>query len=333
MVRTAVQLRQQGCSVVILDLTAIGQNLDVDQWYFSLLCHVGEKLNLEAEMEAYWDANQRRAPLYRFMGALHEVYLERKRKPLVVFVDEIDAVRSLRQFSADEFFAGIRECYNGRPEDPKLERLTFCLLGVATPSDLISDQRITPFNIGRAVELKDFTSAEVEVLAGGLSPHHDTARVLLARVLWWTGGQPYLTQKLCAEVAQASASRARDVDTACERIFLSPEARERDDNLHFVRDRILRSEQDRAALLDAYAKVCRGEAIADDHLNPLINELRLSGVVRVVNGQLQGRNRIYSRVFDLTWVQKNLPHAAILRQFVPWSDCRCRRAPVPSRRW
>src|SRR5215471_18693639 len=183
MVRTAVQLRQQGCSVVILDLTAIGQNLDVDQWYFSLLCHVGEKLNLEAEMEAYWDANQRRAPLYRFMGALHEVYLERKRKPLVVFVDEIDAVRSLRQFSADEFFAGIRECYNGRPEDPKLERLTFCLLGVATPSDLIRDERITPFNIGHAVELGDFTSSDAQALASWLSPHHDTARTLLDRVL------------------------------------------------------------------------------------------------------------------------------------------------------
>ncbi|HWY40052.1 MAG TPA: AAA-like domain-containing protein [Chthoniobacterales bacterium] len=314
MVRTAVQLREQGCAVVIIDLTAIGQNLDVDQWYFSMLCHVGEKLNLETEMEAFWDTNQRRAPLHRFIGAIKEVYLERKRKPLVIFVDEIDAVRSFQKFSADEFFAGIRECYNRRPEDPKLERLTFCLLGVATPSDLIRDERITPFNIGHPVELGDFTPADAIVLAGGLSPHHETARVLLDRVSWWTSGQPYLTQKLCAEIAQAKAHLPRDVDSACERIFLSPEARERDDNLHFVRDRLLRSEQDRAALLDTYAKVCRGERLADDHLNPVLNDLRLSGVVRVVDGHLQPRNRIYSKVFDLKWVQKNLPNAEIRRQ-------------------
>jgi hypothetical protein len=63
MIRTAVALRDQGSAVVILDLTAIGQNLDVEQWYFSMLCQVGEKLGVETEMESYWDANMRRAPL------------------------------------------------------------------------------------------------------------------------------------------------------------------------------------------------------------------------------------------------------------------------------
>jgi hypothetical protein len=169
------------------------------------------------------------------------------------------------------------------------------LLGVATPSDLIRDERITPFNIGHAIELRDFTRAEANVLAGGLSPHRNTALVLLDRILWWTSGQPYLTQKLCAEVARREAHRTNDVDLACEAIFLSPEARERDDNLHFVRDRLLRSEQDRAALLDAYAKVLRRERVADDHLNPVLNELRLSGIIRVLSGYLQTRNRIYGK--------------------------------------
>src|SRR5207302_5914853 len=78
---------------------------------------------------------------------------------LVIFIDEIDAVRSL-PFSADEFLAAIRECYNRRTADPEFQRLTFCLLGVATPSDLIQDVRTTPFNIGTRIDLTDFTEAE-----------------------------------------------------------------------------------------------------------------------------------------------------------------------------
>src|SRR2546428_578532 len=48
---------------------------------------------------------------------------------LVVFLDEIDVVRSL-PFRADELFAAVRACYNRRTEDPAFERLSFCLLGV-----------------------------------------------------------------------------------------------------------------------------------------------------------------------------------------------------------
>ena len=97
---------------------------------------------------------------------MREVVLPRYPGRVVVFIDEIDAVRSL-PFSTDEFFAAIRECYNRRTEDPELERLTFCLLGVAAPSDLIRDTRTTPFNIGQRIELHDFTEAEARVLALG----------------------------------------------------------------------------------------------------------------------------------------------------------------------
>ena len=313
-VRTAAQLRAEGWAVVVLDLTAFGQNLDVEQWYFSMLSDVAVKLKLEEEMESHWEANVRRAPLHRFMGAIRDVYLERCEKPLAIFVDEIDVVRSLRQFKADEFFAGIRECYNRRSEDPRLQRLTFCLLGVATPSDLISDQRMTPFNIGRGIELSDFTPYEAAVLGAGLSPSRETALGLLERVLMWTGGHPYLTQRLCAEVAKAGLQTPSAVDGVCTLVFLSADAQSRDENLQFVRERLLRSELDPAAVLDAYARVCRGERFAYDDHNALHNELRLSGIVRVVNGRVEPRNRIYSRVFDLKWVRANLPEQEEQRQ-------------------
>src|SRR5882672_685858 len=45
MVRTATKLRDQGIEVVVLDLTAIGQNLTPEQWYDGLLGRMGRQLD------------------------------------------------------------------------------------------------------------------------------------------------------------------------------------------------------------------------------------------------------------------------------------------------
>ncbi|HXG24646.1 MAG TPA: AAA-like domain-containing protein, partial [Chthonomonadales bacterium] len=163
MVRAAARLRVEGGAVAVIDLTALGQNLTVEQWYRGLLDRLARQLALEDEIEAFWEANGRLSPMQRWMAALREVVLQ-QRNQVVIFVDEIDMVRSL-PFSTDEFFAAIRECYNRRTQDPEFHRLTFCLLGVATPSDLIRDTRMTPFNIGTRIELHDFTETEALPLA------------------------------------------------------------------------------------------------------------------------------------------------------------------------
>ena len=87
------------------------------------------------------------------------------------------SVRSL-PFPTDEFFAAIRSCYNKRSQDPEWKRVTFCLLGVATPSDLIQNPQTTPFNIGRRIELADFTLSDVSTLAPGMSDHGGDASLL-----------------------------------------------------------------------------------------------------------------------------------------------------------
>src|SRR5205823_8596532 len=129
----------------------------------------------------------------------------------------------------------------------EFERLTLCLLGVATPSDLIRDTRIMPFNIGRRVDLTDFTEAEAAPLAKGLRRDRRVGWALLQRILYWTGGRPYLTQRLCQAVAEehvgnpkSEIRHLKSVDRHCEALFLSAGAQERDDNLIFVRECLLR---------------------------------------------------------------------------------------------
>jgi AAA-like domain len=308
MVRTAARLRQEGAAVAVLDLTAVGQNLTAEQWYDGLLGYISWQFNLDQALDDFWLANARLGPLQRWIRALRQVVLPRCKDRVAIFVDEIDAVRSL-PFSTDEFFAAIRECYNRRSEDAELARLTFCLLGVATPSDLIRDTRTTPFNVGRRIELRDFTDAEAAPLAKGLRRQEDQAAKLLERILYWTGGHPYLTQRMCLAVAEnPGVTKPADVDRVCDDLFLSNRARERDDNLQFVRERILRSEVDLAGLLDLYGHVWR-KPVRDDETNPMISVLRLSGVSRVVNGSVRVRNRIYERVFDHQWVEAVMPDA------------------------
>jgi WD40 repeat protein len=314
MVRTAARLREEAFGVVLLDLTTIGQNLTAEQWYGGLLNQMGQQLDLEEELEEFWEANPKLGPLQRWIQAVRQIVLPCYVGPVVIFIDEIDSVRSL-PFSTDEFFAGIRAFYNQRPEDEDLERLTFCLLGVASPSDLIRDTRMTPFNIGRRIELQDFTEAEAASLAQGLRREEKVAASLLRAILYWTGGHPYLTQRLCLAVAEnAGIDTAEGVDRLCEEMFFSLHARERDDNLLFVRERMLRSEVDRGGLLTLYAQVHRGRRVRDHETNPLISVLRLSGITRVDNGFLKVRNPIYGRVFDRQWIHESMPDAELRRQ-------------------
>src|SRR5262249_49504374 len=135
MVHTASRLREEGISVAPLDLTAIGQNLNLEQWYTGLMTQLGARLDLEDEIDDFAYEHRHLSPLQVWMRVIREIVLEKQKGKVVIFIDEIDIVRSL-PFSTDEFFAGIREFYNARSEDPELERLTFCLLGVASPSDL-----------------------------------------------------------------------------------------------------------------------------------------------------------------------------------------------------
>jgi len=74
------------------------------------------------------------------------------------------------------------------------------------------------------------------------------------------------------------------VDRLCNELFLTHRAREADDNLAFVRNRLLKSELDQAALLELYARIRGEKRVADDETNPLCSVVKLSGVARVEAG-------------------------------------------------
>lgn len=207
MVATMERLAAEGIRSVEIDLTEMGSKLSeltAEQWYLGLTDCIVDQLDLAVDYIAWWDERTHLGLTQRLSQFLRQGVLEQVSEPVVIFIDEIDSTLNL-DFT-DDFFAAIRACYNARARDPVLKRLSFVLLGVATPSDLISDPQRTPFNIGRRMDLTDFTSREAIPLAAGLSLPPGEAGQILTWILDWTGGHPYLTQRLCAAAATSSTS-------------------------------------------------------------------------------------------------------------------------------
>ena len=99
----------------------------------------------------------------------------------------------------------------------------------------------------------------------------------------------------------------------------------------FVRERLLRTERDLAALLGLYELIWRGDSVRDEEGNPLGDELRLTGIVRASTGLFSLRNRVYHQVFDVAWVKANKPDAELEKpggeRVVIRGSCSMGRAP------
>jgi hypothetical protein len=168
--------------------------------------------------------------------------------------------------------------------------------------------------VGTRLHLEDFTLAQLADLNDRYArPLKTETEVKQYQNL--VSGHPYLTQRLCHQLAgEPKVDTPQDVDRVCGHLFLSHRALERDDNLIFVRERMLRSEADVGSVLDLYATIQHGKRVNDDDTNPLVSILRLAGITKVEFGALRVRNRIYERVFDRHWITTNLPDAEVERQ-------------------
>src|SRR5580658_8586388 len=103
-VRTIARLAGDGVRCAFADLTRLGGGtVTPEQWYSGLLVEAGRAFGLRAEAIVYMRGNTEIGPSQRFLGFLQEVALAKLDGPLVLMIDEIDAVRSL-SFSTDEFF-------------------------------------------------------------------------------------------------------------------------------------------------------------------------------------------------------------------------------------
>ncbi|MEG4232762.1 AAA-like domain-containing protein [Microcoleus sp. Pol11C3] len=279
LVRTVQKLSADGIACATIDLSDIGnQQVSLDKWYggvaYKLLC----SFNLfdPVEFMTWWQERDLMSPVQRLGELIEELLLVKISQNLVIFIDEIDSVLSFQE-PLDDFFALIRCCYNKRAHNSEYQRITFALLGVATPSDLISDATRTPFNIGLAIELHGFKLQDALPLAKGFEGKVDNPQEVLKEILDWTGGQPFLTQKLCklilhhlnslasASIISDSTDESKSENFTTNQLLISEivqshiidnwESSDEPVHIKTIRDRLLRSPHRASRLLGLYQKI------------------------------------------------------------------------------
>ncbi|MEO1672743.1 MAG: AAA-like domain-containing protein, partial [Cyanobacteria bacterium J06631_2] len=309
------RLEQAGYACVSLDMTNIGsQAMSPLQWYKSIASEIWRGLNLmgQISLKKWWREHEELSPIQHLNLFIQEVVLKQvDAAKIFIFIDEIDSVLSL-DFATDDFFALIRYFYNARAEKPQFNRLSFALFGVATPNDLIRDNSRTPFNIGKAIALTGFELEAAKPLLKGLNKRLPNSETVLAEILRWTGGQPFLTQKLCQLVVTASQKVDCQVaeceaewieQIAYEQIINNWESQDEPEHLKTIRDRLLSNDQTVSLLLGLTEQILHyGSIQADESLEQ--RQLLLTNLVVKDGDHLVIRNPIYQQIFNLDWIQQ-----------------------------
>jgi WD40 repeat protein len=320
-VRTMQRLRQEGAACAFVEMTKPGnEQVSIEQWYNGTIAELvrGLQLGSKFNFKQWRQSQQHLSPVKLFSQFIDTLLELLPNQSIVIFLDEIDSIKSL-QFATDDFFATLRSCYNQRAYQPDYQRITFCLLGVTTPSELMQDKQRTPFNIGQAITLKGFEENNARVaLLPGLVDCVTAPADTLAEIITWTGGQPFLTQKLCKLMGRSANANASVAEVVQQQVIDNWEVQDEPAHFKTIRDRLLGSAELKGKVLGLYQQILRQETIpfAD---SPAHQQLHLSGVVRQQSGQLCCYNQIYAAIFNQQWVgqelQKIRPYAAQIEQW------------------
>jgi tetratricopeptide (TPR) repeat protein len=308
-VQVTQQLQAVGVACAIVEVSAIvSAGINQEDWYLGLIRRICRSLGLGLKVINWWREREGLSAVQRFSEFVEDVLLVEVAQPIAIFIDEID---SLFPFGFnDDFFALVRSFFQERSEHEAFRRLTFVLLGVATPGDLIRDKQRTSFNVGgRLIDLQGFQPEEVEPLEQGLADYVANPRAVVRSVLDWTGGQPFLTQRVCRLIQGAIVERGQEIadpeafvgEVVRSRVIRNWDGQDEAEHLKTIRDRVLADDLRSGQLLERYRQVLQAGTIAATDSEGQV-ELLLSGLVRRRGNQLGIFNRIYGAVFDQDWI-------------------------------
>jgi WD40 repeat protein len=313
--RTAARLEKKGfiCAKISLQGIGVGKNTTEEFWYNTIAWDLAKVFDLEEEYDILWNSHPQFSFNQRLADFIDEI-LKRNSNRIVIFIDEIDMVLSLGDFT-DNFFGLIRDFSEAQSYNSNYRRLSVVLIGVTTPGDLIKNKTLPPYNIGREIKLKGFKKDTLDLLSVGLGRADN--KQAIGDIHYWTNGQPFLTQKLCQLAVDFPDESIADI--VYSKIVENWKSQDKPPHFKTISNNVLIKSLRPAELLQRYRQIWKGNNV--DSTEEDI-ELRLSGlVVEDDNGKLQVSNRICKWIFNLDWIDRELanicPHSPSL---LAWID-------------
>ncbi len=205
MARILNHASQQGYAVVPLSFQRADSSLftDLDQFLRWICEQVRRKLKRRDNLDDYWQGFGSKDKCNAYF---EDCLLEDLDTPLVLALDEVDMVFPHRQV-ADDFFGLLRSWYEsaryGDFGSDLWEKLRLVIVH-STEAYVPLNINQSPFNVGKTVELAEFTSAQVQQLAQryGLSWGDPQAQQLMTLI----GGHPYLVRKALYHLRREEAN-------------------------------------------------------------------------------------------------------------------------------
>ena len=312
LLKTKTDLQNEGYRCSYVDVSRIGSvNISSEQWYTGLAFELWRNFSLPPGNAFFqWWLSLGDIPAQQKLILFWEDYLLNTfpNDKFILFFDEVDSVISL-PFAADDFFTGIRSSYNAETEKNNEGRLNFALFGVALPSDLIKDSSRAPFNIGTAIALNCFSFDEAISLIEPLLLPDSSQAGILKRVLFWTGGQPFLTQKLLSIlrewITDTSTFNEQDVDDIVKtHIIDNWRNQDNPEHLKTIFDRITLDTSHSIQLLSDYLLVINAKVKPEELGN--FQRLYLTGIVHLVDDYVAVKSGIYHTIFSRQWAEQEL---------------------------
>ncbi|MGB7440368.1 MAG: AAA-like domain-containing protein [Coleofasciculaceae cyanobacterium] len=326
MVRTADRLIKEGLVSVRINLQALGGIKSEVALWFNLMEQIclkiaenqeiydndlGLKRKLVEDFRQYWDEQpENRSPAVSFEIFLKSILEQLNNRNLIIFIDEI---HNLTLWKLQDDFIGFIKSLAEQKRDKVLNNLKFVFLGVTKPSELSTTPEVV-LNLGEQVELSNL-QGDCECLWGGLSRVTNNPRQVIKEILYWTGGQPFLTQLICHLAANhlspgISNYKAEISKLVFERLIKNWKTQDRLSHFQEIQNRFVTTSSAQSKKQEKFKSLQLYEQIYQENqvfFNSQLNEhwdLLISGlVIKDENRQLKIANRIYKVIFNQEWLK------------------------------